>query len=293
MLPDFLGIGSQRTASTWLYQVLRQHPGLYLPDTKEIHFFDWKILRHDLAWYERHFAPAAELPGKRLLGEITPSYCTLSRSSVENIRALLPQVRPFIVLRNPVERSWSAAMYELGVDAHRSFERVPVGEVLRHLERPRSRKRSDYLHGVTIWRAVFGESALHVSLFDDFKRDRNAFLASILQHIGADAGWTPAPAAVAREVNASQHFEMPEMIGWYLSRQWLEPTQRLNELLGGRVTPWVEEMRARSEGRISWRLLRALNRGLYAAPYLALYAPFAAWREQRFQSRWRALGART
>ena len=37
---DFLGIGAQRAGTTWLYRCLRQHPQLYLPGTKEIHYFD-------------------------------------------------------------------------------------------------------------------------------------------------------------------------------------------------------------------------------------------------------------
>lgn len=37
---DFLGIGAQRAGTTWLYRCLGQHPQLYLPGTKEIHYFD-------------------------------------------------------------------------------------------------------------------------------------------------------------------------------------------------------------------------------------------------------------
>lgn len=37
---DFLGIGAQRAGTTWLYRCLRPHPQLYLPGTKEIHYFD-------------------------------------------------------------------------------------------------------------------------------------------------------------------------------------------------------------------------------------------------------------
>ena len=36
---DFLGIGAQRAGTTWLYRCLRQHPQLYLPGTKELHYF--------------------------------------------------------------------------------------------------------------------------------------------------------------------------------------------------------------------------------------------------------------
>ncbi|MCC5808686.1 MAG: sulfotransferase domain-containing protein [Opitutales bacterium] len=44
--PDFLCIGAQRCGSSWLYEMLRQHPGLWLPPVKELHYFD--TLQHSL-----------------------------------------------------------------------------------------------------------------------------------------------------------------------------------------------------------------------------------------------------
>ncbi|WP_227500002.1 sulfotransferase [Synechococcus sp. PCC 7335] len=41
MLPNFLGIGTQRSGSTWLYENLKKHPDLYFPPfQKELHYFD-------------------------------------------------------------------------------------------------------------------------------------------------------------------------------------------------------------------------------------------------------------
>ena len=38
--PDFLVVGAQRAGTTWLHRVLRQHPSLWLPPVKELHYFD-------------------------------------------------------------------------------------------------------------------------------------------------------------------------------------------------------------------------------------------------------------
>jgi len=38
--PDFLCIGAQKAATTWLYQRLAEHPDIWLPPQKEIHYFD-------------------------------------------------------------------------------------------------------------------------------------------------------------------------------------------------------------------------------------------------------------
>ena len=38
--PDFLGIGTTRGGSSWLYRVLSRHPDVWMPPVKEVHYFD-------------------------------------------------------------------------------------------------------------------------------------------------------------------------------------------------------------------------------------------------------------
>jgi hypothetical protein len=38
--PDFICIGAQKGGTTWLDRMLRQHPDIWLPPTKEIHYFN-------------------------------------------------------------------------------------------------------------------------------------------------------------------------------------------------------------------------------------------------------------
>lgn len=40
MLPRFLVIGGQKCGTTWLQENLQQHPEIWLPPTKEVHYFD-------------------------------------------------------------------------------------------------------------------------------------------------------------------------------------------------------------------------------------------------------------
>jgi len=37
--PNFIGIGAQKCATTWLYDLLDLHPSVGLSPLKEIHFF--------------------------------------------------------------------------------------------------------------------------------------------------------------------------------------------------------------------------------------------------------------
>ena len=39
-LPDFICIGAQKAGTSWLYEVLNEHPDIWLSPIKELHFFD-------------------------------------------------------------------------------------------------------------------------------------------------------------------------------------------------------------------------------------------------------------
>jgi Sulfotransferase family len=52
--PDFLGIGAQKAATTWLHQNLRRHPAIWLPPLKELNYFNDLYIRADRIWTGRH-----------------------------------------------------------------------------------------------------------------------------------------------------------------------------------------------------------------------------------------------
>ncbi len=37
--PEFIGIGAQKSATSWLYEQLNRHPDIWLPPAKELHYF--------------------------------------------------------------------------------------------------------------------------------------------------------------------------------------------------------------------------------------------------------------
>jgi hypothetical protein len=41
--PDFIGIGAQKAGTTWLSRNLQEHPQIWMPSLKEIHYFDEKL----------------------------------------------------------------------------------------------------------------------------------------------------------------------------------------------------------------------------------------------------------
>jgi len=68
----------------------------------------------------------------------------------------------------------------------------------------------------------------------------------------------------------------------------LEPTERLNQLLEGKVADWVDELQTiRGKTRPSWRILREVNRTVLAIPERLAYEAYHAVLDLRLWFRWR------
>ena len=65
--PNFLCVGAQKAGTTSLYNILKQHSQIFMPDKKEIHFFDWKKnFSNGTDWYFKMFENSENYPIKRL-----------------------------------------------------------------------------------------------------------------------------------------------------------------------------------------------------------------------------------
>jgi Sulfotransferase family len=51
-LPNFLCIGAQKAGTSWLDQMIRQHPDLWMPPIKELQFFNHMFVESDRRWTE-------------------------------------------------------------------------------------------------------------------------------------------------------------------------------------------------------------------------------------------------
>src|SRR5258706_11489250 len=99
-LPDFLIIGAQRSGTSTLYQYIARHPDVRGAFRKEVHYFDMHYDR-GLDWYRACF------PTRGFTGESSPSYL-IHPEVPARVAAVLPDIKLIAILRNPVERAYSA-----------------------------------------------------------------------------------------------------------------------------------------------------------------------------------------
>ncbi|WP_456432620.1 sulfotransferase family protein, partial [Thermosulfuriphilus sp.] len=179
MLPNFLGIGAQRSATTWLFECLREHPEIFLPSQKEIHFFD-ENFEKGLQWYESFFK---EVSKEKAIGEITPNYYH-NPDVLERIKTVLPRVKMLLALRHPLDRAYSA--YRL---LHEHYKNIPFESALS----PDSYllDLSLYARHISYLYKIFSPSQIHIFFYEDILRDPISVLKGIYRFLNVDESFIP------------------------------------------------------------------------------------------------------
>ena len=149
-LPNFLIIGAMKSGTTSLYHYLKQHPQIYMSSIKEPNFFALEgsnldfngaegkeqiqrlIKRESIINIEEYRALFRRAAHETAIGEASPMYL-YSPEAPYRIRYYVPEAKLITILRNPVERAYSAFLY-MTRDG-----REPLGEAnsLKHFKRKR------------------------------------------------------------------------------------------------------------------------------------------------------------
>jgi hypothetical protein len=191
------GVPKAGTGSLFAY--LAQHPDVCGSDEKETGYFNhYNPLRHEgppppIEVYARHFAHAST---ERYALEATPTYSYGGKPVVTAIRTVLGDPRIIIILRDPVDRLWSAYTFQRSLGTL-----TGIGSFDEYLDVVRERRRDvgelvprDGLSGLYIgfyaeylgdWFDEFGGD-LRVVFAEDLRNDPGAVVERLCAWLGID-----------------------------------------------------------------------------------------------------------
>ena len=174
--PTFLFIGPDKTGSSWIYEYLDAHPQCFVPEAKDLYFFDREYHR-GLQWYGKFFAPAG--PEQTAVGELSHDYI-LSDQVADRIRADLPEVKLVSAIRNPIDRTYSHYLYL----KRSGLTQAPFAEALETF--PELVENSRYSVMLQRYRDRFPDDQLCFLIFEDLRHRPQVFADQLTDFLGID-----------------------------------------------------------------------------------------------------------
>ncbi len=205
-VPDFFILGHPKCGTTALYEMLRPHPQIFMPELKEPMFFatDLRLrfqpkasgpLPLTLAEYLPLFDAAA--PGQ-LVGEASSSYL-ISATAARGIAELRPEARLIAILREPASflRSLHLQLLQNHIETEKSLrkalaleaERRQGRRIPRRSPRPQAllySERVRYVEQLRRYRDLFADEQLLVLIYDDFRAENEATVRRVLRFLEVD-----------------------------------------------------------------------------------------------------------
>lgn len=254
-LPNFLIVGAQKSATTSLYEYAREHPQVFMSPLKEPRFFvadrlagltrtgHRERLRRKLVLTPEDYAALFRgVTTETVVGEASPQYLYLHDTAVPNIRRVLGDPRIAVILRNPVDRAYSAYHHlqrsravDLGfeemVARHRTFVDGRFPPLFHIVE-------GGFYHAqvVAFLRAF---SRVQVLLLDDLERDPRGTIREFYRGLEVDDGFVP-DLSVRHNPGTGKPPLAPETRA-RLRDLYRDDIRALQELLGRDLSAWLAD----------------------------------------------------
>jgi hypothetical protein len=227
--PDFFVVGHHKSGTSALYEMLRRHPQIFMPELKEPRFmasdmrsrFRYELeARHPetVQEYLALFEPAR--PGQ-ILGEASATYLW-SQTAAARIAQARPDARIVAILREPASflRSLHMTFLRGSVEVEQDFARALALEPARRRGRqiprrshlPQMLTYSDhvrYVEQLRRYHAHFPAEQVLVLIYDDFREDNAATVRRVLRFLEVDEDQEIAPETVnvTSRIVRSPHLE--------------------------------------------------------------------------------------
>ena len=208
--PDFFIVGAPKCGTTAMNNYLSEHPEIFIPNIKEVHFFGRDLditkgaLRDERSYIELFSGATTE----KRLGEASVWYL-YSKTAAEEIYDFNPDAQIVVMLRNPADMLYSQHSQFLynGNEDIEDFGEALAAEPERKAGKriPKSAHLVDglfysetvrYAEQIERYFERFGRENVHIILYDDFRADLPGTYRNLLRFLGVQDDFTPEFAVV-------------------------------------------------------------------------------------------------
>lgn len=235
-LPNFLVIGVEKGGTTWLHAQLKKHPNIFVPPTKEIHFFNKynsNFIAHDyfkcgLDWYLEFFK---EYNGQQAIGEVTPMYICDPEAPFR-IKEVLPNVKLVAMLRNPVQRAYS----HYWMAKQKNHTTIPTFREVIEQKEARFIERGLYYKQLKVYYELFDTRQIMILFYDEVFKNPEYWLSQVCQFLGVDGTFYQNNTSVQEKVFEASAYKSSALLN---KQMYLVHAMRKNRALSS-VLNWMK-----------------------------------------------------
>jgi hypothetical protein len=208
-LPNFLVLGTAKAGTSSLYTYLKQHPEVYLSPTTELNFFaheggnlnfrgprDVEFIWDDslVANFEDYCKQFAGVDRETAIGEVSTHNLYFSQAP-GLIKRYVPKAKMIAILRNPVERAFSAFSHMVrdGREQTKDFRDALAREPARIRDNWEWHYKTMGFYGAQLRRyfEIFDREQIRVYIYDDFLERPLELVQDLFRFIGVDSDFVP------------------------------------------------------------------------------------------------------
>jgi hypothetical protein len=197
---------------------------------KETHYFD-HLFDKGTEWYRQCFLPSRQKDGKRTItGEATPGYLFHPHAAKRMVR-VIPEARLIALLRNPVDRTYSAYHHRT---KHRQEIQTFEETVEAYLDGSHQGllSQSIYVDHLLRWSRIFSDEQMLVLKSEDIFEHPRKTLKLVVDFLDLPA-WEPRGSELRKKVNKGKYEQrIDPAIRWRLEEYFEPHNRRLYEFLG-------------------------------------------------------------
>ena len=256
ILPTFIVVGANKGGTTSIYHYLKQHKQVYLSPVKEPHFFSKDI---DVNLFKREFAQNklqdidkyvngemkeefhaafirdieqykklfSKVQDQKAVGELSTSYL-FSEVAAKEIKALIPDCKIIICLRNPFDRAYSHYRMNLWTGNSNEFDFYKA-LVEDYDYKPKVWGNAHlyteiglYYQQVKRYLDLFGKDNVKIIFTEDMKKNAAQVVKELYEFIGVDSSFVPDTSTRYNEVFTPKY----KNITWFLNKSGIRPLMK-------------------------------------------------------------------
>jgi hypothetical protein len=208
-LPNFFLVGAAKAGTTAVHVYLYQHPEVFMSFMKEPKYLsisankfphngpgDKKVDDGIVKSREEYLNLFNDAGDEKVIGESSADYLYFHDTVIPLIKTICPRAKILIMLRNPVDRAYSAYRHMIMDEREDlSFEKALGSEDKRMRENYEFiwfyKDAGFYYEQVKHYIDSFGRENVMICLYDDFVVDSMAVMKDIYRFLDVEEGFTP------------------------------------------------------------------------------------------------------